>query len=93
VQGLAIYLELAHLRRPGPRLIPGSINVMTYLIIIDGVGPGICDQSYGLYSFSIRMHVGQTPNCGLPLISSKFSTGQYLHRVEQCQTDVPLVLR
>src|SRR5215472_10224977 len=58
--------------------------------------PRPLSQAYGqlgVYSFSIRVHIGQTPNWGLPLISSKFSIGQYLHLVEECQTDVPFVLR
>ena len=41
------------------------------------------NESDRMYSFSIRTHIGQTPNCGLPLISSRFSVGQYLHLLEE----------
>ena len=45
-------------------------------------------------SFSIRIHIGQIPNRGPnPIISSKFSIGQYWHRLEVCQTDLSIVLR
>ena len=37
--------------------------------------------------------IEQTPNCGLSETSSKFSVGQYLHLLDECQTEPPIVLR
>ena len=64
-----------------------SVNDWTYVVKSKG---SITTASL-LSSFSIRTHVGQTPNCGLLLISSKHSIGQYLHLLEECQTEVPFV--
>src|SRR5690348_1280803 len=48
---------------------------------------------YRLFLFSIRRHTGQTPKRGESLASTKFSVGQYLHMLEECQTDLLLSLR
>src|SRR5690349_24708622 len=45
-----------------------------------------------MYSFSIRTQIGQTPNCGLRSLSSKFCVGQSLQLEEECQTDPPFIL-